>query len=63
VTFQAAIMTSTPMAVDSPIAPNGMGLSLKPNGATGTPIPPTAKLTDMMPLYRPTKVEFSFQAL
>jgi hypothetical protein len=44
------------MAVDSPIGSNGLGLSQKPNGMVNTPLA-TAKLTEMMPLYRPTKVQ------
>lgn len=47
-------MSSTPMAVDSPIGSSGIGQ--KPNGMANAPLA-TAKLTEMMPLYRPTKVQ------
>jgi hypothetical protein len=42
------------MAVDSPIGSSGIGQ--KPNGMANAPLA-TAKLTEMMPLYRPTKVQ------
>ena len=43
--------------MDSPIGLNGLGG--KANGIPNTST--TAKLTDMMPLYRPTKVSYVFQ--
>ena len=43
------------MDIDSPIGANGLGG--RPNGIATTST--TAKLTEMMPLYRPTKVSFN----
>jgi hypothetical protein len=57
---QAVTMSSIPMAIDSPIGSNGLGLSQKPNGMINTPMA-TAKLTEMMSLYRPTKVGLSLK--
>lgn len=50
-------MSLTPMAVDSPIGLNGV--SQKPSGVPNTMA--TAKLSELMPLYRPTKVGISSQ--
>jgi hypothetical protein len=51
-------MASTPMDIDSPIGANG--LAVKANGILNTS--QTAKLTEMMPLYRPTKVSVTFSS-
>ncbi|KAH8801676.1 WD repeat-containing protein-like protein [Xylogone sp. PMI_703] len=45
-------MSSTPMAIDSPMPPAGLGLGSRPvNGALAT-----AKVTDMISIFRPTKL-------
>lgn len=46
-------MSSTPMAIDSPLGANGTSI-LKANGVSS--VPSTAKLTDMIALYNPVKV-------
>lgn len=50
-------MASTPMDIDSPIGANGLGGKVNGIPSAST----TAKLTEMMPLYRPTKVSITFQ--
>jgi hypothetical protein len=50
-------MASTPMDIDSPIGANGLGG--KANGMPSTST--TAKLTEMMALYRPTKVSVTLE--
>ncbi|KAG0648890.1 WD repeat-containing 82 [Hyphodiscus hymeniophilus] len=53
-------MASTPMEIDSPIhqiGANGLG-----GKANGIPTSTTAKLSEMMPLYRPTKKLFRREA-
>jgi len=42
-------MSSTPMAIDSPMGANGLG------GKAGGPLP-TATVSEMISLFRPTKV-------
>ncbi|KAI9649207.1 hypothetical protein NHQ30_001775 [Ciborinia camelliae] len=46
-------MSSTPMAIDSPMGANGNSI-LKANGVSS--VPSTAKLTEMISLYTPVKV-------
>jgi hypothetical protein len=47
-------MSSTPMAIDSPIGANGVVSGHSVNGVQNAPT--TAKLSDVISLYRPTKV-------
>lgn len=46
-------MSSTPMAIDSPLGANGTSMS-KANGVSS--VPQTGKLTEMISLYNPVKV-------
>lgn len=47
-------MSSTPIAIDSPIGANGAVPGRTANGVLNAPT--TAKLSDVISLYRPTKV-------
>lgn len=47
----SVIMSMTPMAIDSPIGTNG---AVRPSN--GVPANATAKLSEVISLYRPTKV-------